>query len=302
MGVQNYPRMLPDAEYVPREEFPLTEQPQITVPPARFVGLLFGILRRPRATLERLGELPRRPWRRAALLFIVAAILPVVATYSITSAQAQGQFENALSSQAPAPVRAVPVGPRGGVVRVGPSGAGMPPAEMAPVPRPSPLTGLALPALGGLGSLVLQWLLWSGVLYVLGTMMGGRNTFGHMLHMVVWTWAPFAVRGVLQAAYILIAKEPIVHQGLSGLVVAQTVTSGIPTAPGAGTLMWQSFLGRIDIYLFWHLALVIVGLIAVARLPRRKAITLALGSWALLTLLGLLPNVILGSFAGMRLG
>ncbi len=280
----------------------MTEQPQTPVPPSRFVGLLFGILRRPRATLERLAELPRRPWRRVALLIIVAAILPVVATYSVTSTQATVQFEDALSSQKPQAVSAVPVGPRGGVVRVGPGGAVMPPAEGMPTPRPSPLTGVALPALGRLGSLVLNWLLWSGVLYVIGTMMGGRNTFGHMLQMVIWTWAPFAVRGVLQAGYIWITREPIAHQGLSGLVVAETSFVGIPTPPGTGTLIGQALLGQVDIYLFWHLALIVIGLIAVAHLPRRKAITLALSSWVLLTLLSLLPNVILGSFAGMRMG
>jgi hypothetical protein len=297
-----HPQAQAGTRYAHERSLPLTEQPQTPVPPARFFGLLFGILRRPRATLERLAELPRRPWGRMALAIVVAVMLPVVATYSITSSQAAASFESALSSQkpAPGPVRAVPMA--GGVVRVGPSGAGMPPEAM-PALRPSPLMGLALPALGRLGGLVANWLLWSGVLYVLGTMMGGRNTFGHMLHMVVWTWAPFAVRGLLQAAYIVITKEPIAFQGLSGLAVAEAPIAGIPTSPGAGTLVWQSFLGRIDIYLFWHLALVVVGLMAVAHLPRRKAVTLALSSWVLLTLLGLLPNVILGSFAGMgRIG
>lgn len=281
----------------------MTEQPQTPVSPSRFIGLLFGILRRPRATLERLAEMPRRPWRRMVLLIIAAVILPAVATYSVTSRQMAAQFDAALSSRQPTTASAASVAPiKGGVVRVGPGGADMPSGEALPSPGVSPLTGLALPALGRLGSLVLNWLLWSGVLYVIGTMMGGRNTFGQMLHMVIWTWAPFAVRGVLQAGYIWVVKQPIAHQGLSGLVASEALFAGVPTAPGTGTLVWQTLLGQVDIYLFWHLALVAVGLIAVARLPRRKAVTLALSSWVLLTLLSLLPAVIGGSIAGLRMG
>jgi len=270
---------------------------------SRFVVLLLGILHRPRATLERLAELPRRPWRRMALLIIAAAILPVVATYTITSRQTAVALDPALSSQQPTTVRAVPMAPvKGGMVRVGPGGADMPSGEDLPSPELSPVTGLVLPALGRLGSLVLNWLLWSAVLYVIGTMMGARNTFGHMLHMVIWTWVPFAVRGVLQAGYIWIVREPITHQGLSGLVASEALSTGMPTATGTGTVVWQTLLGQVDIYLFWHLALVAVGLVAMARLPRRKAVILALGSWAFLTLLSLLPAVIGGSIAGLRMG
>lgn len=192
-------------------------------------------------------------------------------------------------------VSAVPVGPRGVVVSSGP---GMVAGAAMPMPGPSPIVGLILPALGRLGGLVASWLIWSGVLYVGSTMMGGRNTFGHMLHMIIWTWAPFAVRGVLQAAYIWLTSSLIAHQGLSGLVAAEAPLAGIPTPPSTGTVIARSVLGQVDIYLFWHLALVAVGLIAVAHLPRRKAVMLTLGAWVLLVLLGLLPNVIIGSFAG----
>lgn len=261
----------------------------------RFTGLLFGILRYPRATLQHLIELPRWPWRRMALLVLAAAILPVVATYSVTSQQAAVQFEDALVLQQPAPGSDV-------VVWVEPPGAGMPPEEMAPAPRLSAMAGLVFPGLGQLGGLALNWLLWSGVLYVIGTMMGGRNTFGQMLHMVIWTWAPFAVRGVLQAGYIWLTQQTIANPGLSGFVASETSFAGVPTLPDASTLVWRTLLGQVDIYLFWHLALIVMGLMVAARLPQRKAVTLALGSWVLLTLLSLLPAVILGSIAGFGMG
>jgi len=280
----------------------LTEQIPTASPSPRFAGMLFGILRRPRATLERLAELPRWPWRRMALLVALAVILPVVATYSATSRQMAAAFEGSLSSQPTGPVSEVPMAAgKGGVVRVGPSGAGTPSMGAVPAQGPSPISGLVLPALGRLGGLVLNWALWSGVLYVIGTMMGGRQTFGQMMRMVIWTWAPFAVRGVLQAGYIWLTQQPIAHPGLSGFAVA-TVRPGVPTPSGAGTLVWQTLLSRIDIYLFWHLALIAIGLMVVARLPKRKAVTLALSSWAVLTLLSLLPAVIQGSIAGLRLG
>ncbi|HHX44250.1 MAG TPA: hypothetical protein GX714_09740 [Chloroflexi bacterium] len=280
----------------------MTEPPQTSVPPTRFVGLLVGMIRHPRATLEHIFALPRRPWRRVALVIIVAAILPVVAAYSTPPAQATAPFDGGAVAPGPGAVSAVPVGPRGVNMGVDPGRVGMEPGEMMPMPRPSPLAGLVLPALGSTAGLVVNWLLWSGVLYVIGTMVGGRNTFGHMLHMIIWTWVPYGVRGILQAGYIWITKEPIAHQGLSGLVAAETASMGVSLTPSMGTVVLQSLLGRVDIYLFWHVALVVVGLVTVAHLSQRKALTLALASWVLLTLLGLLPSVILGSFAGLRLG
>ena len=133
-------------------------------------------------------------------------------------------------------------------------------------------------------------------------MMGGRNTFGQMLRMVIWTWAPFAVRGVLQAGYIWLTQQPIANPGLSGFVAGETSLAGVPAPPGTSTLVWRTLLGQVDIYLFWHLALIVIGLMVAARLPRRKAVTLALASWVLLTLLSLLPAVIQGSIAGLRMG
>lgn len=281
----------------------MTASPHAAESPARFAGLLLGILRHPRATLDRLVALPRRPWRRMALLVIVAVILPAVATYAVAAPATGAGGPAAPSYQESPSMRPVPApmsSGRGGVVRVGPDG--MPAEQPMPAPRSSPITGLALPALGRLGSLAVNWLLWSGVLYVIGTMMGGRNTFGHMLHMVIWTWAPYAVRGVLQAGYILATGQPIAHPGLSGFVAAETTFAGVPAPPNTGALVWRALLGQADVYLFWHLALVAVGLMAVAHLPRRKAVALTLGAWALLTLLSLIPSVVLGSIAGLRMG
>jgi len=280
----------------------LTEQPLPipTAPP--FVQLVAGIVRRPRNTLERLAELPRRPWRRVALLVIVAVLLPLVASFSVTARQFPGRG-GATVIEGPMvggrPSSAMPA--RGGVAATV-VGVPIPEGQPMPAPAPSVLSGIVLPGLGRLGGLVVSWLVWSGVLYVIGTMMGGRNTFGHMFHMVIWTWVPFAVRGLLQAAFIWITGEAITYAGLSGLVVSGVPTAGFAARVSTGTMMLQNLLRQVDIYLFWHLALVAIGLMAMARLPRRKAITLALASWVLLTLLGLVPALIQGSFAGMRMG
>jgi hypothetical protein len=49
--------------------------------------------------------------------------------------------------------------------------------------------------------------------------------------------------------------------------------------------------------LFWNLALLVIGVTIVAQFARRKAALVTLGIWLALTLLGLVPTIVAGSFA-----
>jgi hypothetical protein len=160
----------------------------------------------------------------------------------------------------------------------------------------NPLLITVLPALMQVVSVWVGWLLWAGGLSLLSTMTGGKSSFRPLWPLVVWAWLPFGLRGLLQSAYILATGTLIANPGLSGLVLAQETASDILAAPpGPGLLALQSFLGRIDLFLIWNLALLGIGLAVASRLTRRKSLLVVLGLWLVLTLLGLAPAIISGA-------
>lgn len=160
----------------------------------------------------------------------------------------------------------------------------------------NPLVILVMPVLGRLASLWLSWLLWAGGLSILSAMAGGKTSFRQFWPVVIWAWLPFALRGLLQGAFVLATGEPIANPGLSGLVVVEQPVSNLFAAPpGPGVLALRSFLSQVDLFLAWNLFLLAAGVMVTARLSRRKAALITLGLWLVLTLLGLLPAVISGA-------
>jgi hypothetical protein len=161
----------------------------------------------------------------------------------------------------------------------------------------SPLIIFVFPAGASVVGRVIGWLILAGALYLAGTALGGRSTFGQMFCMVIWTWLPHAVRGLIQTIYILISGQLIVNQGLSGFVQnSSAVEEMIYTPPSSGQIILTELLSRIDTYLIWYLVLLVIGVMVTTRLPRRKAVLVTLGVWGLLTAVSLLPTIIGGLF------
>jgi hypothetical protein len=66
-----------------------------------------------------------------------------------------------------------------------------------------------------------------------------------------------------------------------------------------GQLVLSSLLARVDLFLFWRLALVVVGTVVVMRISWRKAVLIVGLIWLLLTALGVLPALVGGMFSGL---
>ncbi len=246
------------------------------------IRLLWGIVARPRATFQRLNENGRRAWWLPALLAVIAVILPILVGSPISAQKAreavasvQTQMGETLSPEQQQQM------------------------EQAQRIAASPLVITVFPSVMGVLGLVVGWLVWAGALYLVGMVAGGHASFSALFRMVVWTWIPYALRGFLQALYILLTGQLIAHPGLSGLVAGeQTVEKVLTAPPTAGQMVASAFLARIDLFLFWNLALLVVGTMMVTRLSNRKAIALVLGIWALFTLIGLVPTLISGLMLG----
>ena len=252
----------------------------------RLGHLLWGILARPRATLEYLNEHGGRTWWLPVLLGVILTILPIVVGGPVAVEQAR----EAISAIQEQPAEQ--------------SGATPSAEQLAQVEQTLSLTQVVFPAVAGAVGRIVGWLIWAGALYLASTALGGRSTFGQMLRTVVWVWLPYAVRGLLQTIYILASGQIIANPGLSGFVLDSGVASD-PTAftpPSMGQTLLSSLLSHVDIYLFWHLALLVVGVMVASRLPRRKALVVTLGVWALFTLIGLIPRLISVLLVGQFMG
>lgn len=244
--------------------------------------LLWGIIARPRATFRYLNENGRRLWWFPAIIAVIMVVLPIVVAGPIQArlareavAEVQAQMSEMLSPEQKQQM------------------------EQAQQIAASPLVITVFPSITGVLGLVVGWLVWAGALYLVGMVAGGHASFGDLFRMVTWAWIPYALRGFLQTLYILFTGQLIAHPGLSGLVADnRPVGEMLKAPPTTGQLLASAFLGRIDLFLFWNLALLVVGTVVVTRLSSRKAIALVLGIWVLLTLIGLVPTLISGLFMG----
>jgi hypothetical protein len=263
------------------------EAPEEDVAPEQWKlpRLLWGMIVRPRVTLEVLRERGGRTWLWPALLAVLLVVLPVAVAAPITARQTREAFIVAQEQ----------LGERSGTEMSAEEQAQM---EQAMSVTASPLIITIFPAVGNAVLRIVGWLAWAGVLYLAAMALGGRSTFRQMFRTVVWTWLPYTLRGLLQTVYILISGQLIAHQGLSGFVqqdrpIGEMVFS--PPSPGQTVLV--ALLSRVDLFMVWNLILLVIGVMVVTRLPRRKATLLTLGVWLLLTALGLVPSLVGGLFA-----
>ncbi len=244
--------------------------------------LLGGIIARPRATFRYLNENGRRLWWFPAIIAVIMVILPIIVASPIQArlareavAQVQEQMSEMLSPEQKQQM------------------------EQAQQIAASPLVITVFPSITAVLGLVVGWLVWAGALYLVGMVVGGHTSFGALFRMVTWAWIPYALRGLLQTLSILSTGQMIAHPGLSGLVADnRPVGEMLKAPPTTGQLLASAFLGRIDLFLFWNLALLVVGTVVVTRLSGRKATALVLGLWLLFTLIALVPTLISGMFMG----
>ena len=244
--------------------------------------LLWGILVQPRATLAHLDEHQARTWWVPALLAVLLVVLPILVSAPISMEQAR---EALLVTQEQ-------LEERQGIELSAEQQAQM--ESMAT----SPLIIVVFPTVLRVVGQIVSWLAWGGALYLAGIALGGRSTFGQMFRVVVWTWLPYTLRGSLQTAYILLSGQLIANPGLSGLVQdSRPIAEVVAAPPSLSQMLLVALLSKVDIFLFWNLILLVIGVRVVTRLPWRKAILATLGVWILLTALSLIPTLASGLFA-----
>jgi len=256
----------------------------VTAPRRNFFAIFLGMIVSPRKTFAAVGEGNGRSWIIMALLGMVLVTLPIIASGPIQRQQirdtlAEQDFNFPQGTDAP---------------------ENFDPAAFAA----SPITTTIVPAVFVAIGLVFGWGIWTGAFHLISSMSGGRNNFLQMLKIVIWGWVPYGIRNLVQTIYIFTTNTLIENPGLSGFV-----NTGPPpenpfaaTPPSPGIVALQTFLKQIDIYLFWNFALITIGIMVIAKLPRRKAIGIILIVWAVFTLIRVGGAAAMGGVAGAFAG
>ena len=142
-----------------------------------------------------------------------------------------------------------------------------------------------IPMIGSLTSLWLGWLLLAALLHFGSTLLGGRGSMQSALNIVAWASLPFAVRDVLRIIFMLATGHAILSPGLSGF----TSTTGFIS----------HLLTRLDIFLLWHVILLIIGFAVTDGLPRAKAVAGVVVVLALVLLAQAGLGALSSSFGGL---
>lgn len=142
--------------------------------------------------------------------------------------------------------------------------------------RQGPVFLYLIPGLVAVVGVWLSWLIISGLLHLLLTLLGGRGDTGSALNVVAWASLPLALRDLVRLVYLLAADKTIASTGLAGFVDA---------TQGNASLFLASLLGLVDVYLVWFILLAALGGRLATRLPAGKAFAAACASILGVTLL-----------------
>ena len=230
---------------------------------------LFGWIDQPKKTLRHVVQETRWSlWLAPALAIVLALVIATLVSAPSASEFARQQAEQQMASQM-------------GQL----SGEQAEQVERSLETFTSPLfigaTGIALGTLG----LILTWLFRGALLFFIAYLLGTDTRYVQMVTLALWCWLPFALRDLVQAAYVLINGQLPVNRGLSFLVVSSD------QAQNAGNLAY-GFLSQVDPFLAWHLFLIAIGLTVTTRSTTLKTSLGTIGYWAITALVGLAPSLL----------
>ena len=230
-------------------------------------ALFWGMIVRPRDTLAYIRDAGGTTWLWPTVVAGLLLVISLILIAPITRAQAEAQLEVVQQQIA----------------------EGLSPEERAQIEQVTNLTSgplftVVIPSVTGVIGLALGWLLRGGVLYLLSLALGGQAQFPPMFRMGIWTTLPDIVRRLVNTAGTMLSGRTLT----SGLAfLAPPPETGV--FPSVSTALLGAFLGKLDIYLVWGLALIVVGVVVTARLSWRKGAIVTLIYWILALATTLIP-------------
>jgi len=117
------------------------------------------------------------------------------------------------------------------------------------------------PALLGIARVWLGWLIAGGLLHLVLTLFGGRGNTGTTMNLVAWSALPLALRETVRTIAMLGTKQLIADPGLAGFA---------PAADNNLAIYAGNMLAQVDLYLLWHMVLLVLGIKAANGLSGSK--------------------------------
>jgi hypothetical protein len=247
-------------------ETPPPENNQDEVKPRRLhFEWLLPIIIKPRKAFEQITHAPNAVWLTPLLLLMALALVRVITAGVI------GQMSG------------------GGAAELPPDFQYWSPEQQAQYMQAQsassgPVFAIIFPSIISLLALWVGWLILGGVFHLALTLFGARSSTATTMNLSAWALIPFGVRDAIQIIGMIIMQQPIRGPGLAGFAPAD--------AGMIGTAL-VACMGLIDIYLIWHVVLLVVGANASGGLSRGRVwasvlvvMILVNGGQALLTFVG----------------
>lgn len=236
-------------------------------PPSRFqFDWFFPVLLKPRQAFARITEQMNGVWLTPILIQTLTAIALALASGYVSQkygVATTGEMPQIPEYYTPEQVAQI---------------------QQAMAAMQGPVFVYVFPTLIAIAKVWLGWLLVGGIIHLVSTMLGGRGNTMRAMNVVAWAGLPFAVRDIVRLLGALISRKTLVSPGLAGFA---------PTDGSNLAIFMAAFLALIDIYVIWHIVLVVLGLRSNNGLPIGKAILAA----ALTILLVLIAQSLISYFA-----
>ncbi len=217
------------------------------------LSLLKTSILKPKAVIERAAENPKR----AIATYLAIMILTIIPLTAVSVQTIQGAPEAPLTN----------------------SRTTMNSDEGATAPQDVSPAAIPIGIIGAFIVLGFTWAIKAAFVMGLSRIWGEKTSFLNTLPFVGLTYLPFALRNLLQTLYIAGAKTPIIHKGLSSMLISSGGLIENMTSPAYRALT------KIDVFFIWSAFLLFLVMQGFARLPKKRALMAAASWWGILILL-----------------
>jgi hypothetical protein len=232
----------------------------------RFDWLLPALFK-PRRTFARIAAVETAVWQTPILILILSALIRTLVNGSVKAAANSGAPPVGFEYYTPEQQAQL---------------------QQAMAATSGPVFTYLLPAVVTVLGVYLGWLILGWVIHLGLTLMGGRGSSRQALNIVAWSLLPFAIRDVVRIAAMWITGQPLSALGLAGFA---------PDGDGNLAIYLTALLSFIDIYLLWHILLLLIGVRAAETISRVKAWSVVLFTVIAFLLIRALPALLAAQFS-----
>ncbi len=207
--------------------------------------LFFDTVFRPSSAMARIAERPKKRWIVPLVLLVIVstafATLYAPRSLEANSAELEAFQERQFEDMDPEQVEAMQAGQQiGGVMQV------------------------AFASVGAAVGSVIGALIGAAALHFLATALGGQQAFLEVFSTTVWAKVPLILREFVRLPWLLLGGFDPNPAGLAGLASSGGLTEG--------RSYFEPVLAQLEIWNIWYLALIVVAVIASAKLSRGRAL------------------------------